>query len=70
MECNFCQEKVNTVDWKNRDVLRRFVTSQFKIAPSKRNHVCKKHQRRISDAVKNARFMALLPYTRGQTVKN
>lgn len=60
---------MNTVDWKNRDILRRFVTSQFKIAPSKRNRLCAKHQRRVAEAIKNARFMALMPYTRNQTVR-
>jgi small subunit ribosomal protein S18 len=69
MECNFCQENINSIDYKNREVMRRFVTSQFKVSPSKRNKLCKKHQSMVSSAVKNARFMALLPYTRNQTVK-
>ncbi|MDP3696938.1 MAG: 30S ribosomal protein S18 [Candidatus Taylorbacteria bacterium] len=69
MECNFCNDNINRVDYKNREFLRRFVTSQFKIATSRRNKICNKHQRMIANAVKNARFMALMPYTRLQIAK-
>ena len=41
----------------------------LKIIPGKRNHLCPKHQRQVMQAVKNARFMALMPYTRNQTRK-
>jgi len=54
------------VDYKNRELLRKFVTSQFKIATSRRNKLCSKHQRKIANAVKIARYMALIPYTRLQ----
>ncbi len=68
-DCNFCNDNINRVDYKNKEFLRKFVTSQFKIATSKRNHLCAKHQRMISTAVKNARYMALIPYTRLQVVQ-
>ena len=66
MECQLCQDNITRIDYKNATFLRRFVTSQFKIASSKRNHICNKHQRLISNAVKLARYMALMPYTRLQ----
>ncbi|KKR02332.1 MAG: 30S ribosomal protein S18 [Candidatus Yanofskybacteria bacterium GW2011_GWA1_39_13] len=69
MECKFCQDNINRVDYKNTQFLRKYVTSQFKIATSKRNELCNKHQRRVAEAIKLARFMALMPYTRNQTVK-
>ncbi|OGM99824.1 MAG: 30S ribosomal protein S18 [Candidatus Yanofskybacteria bacterium RIFCSPHIGHO2_01_FULL_41_27] len=69
MLCDFCKDNINKVDYKNTQFLRKFVTSQFKVASSKRNKLCDKHQRRIANAVKLARFMALMPYTRNQTVK-
>lgn len=69
MNCNFCQDSIGYVDYKNTSFLRKFVTSQFKIASSRRNKLCDKHQRSIANAVKLARFMALMPYTRNQTVK-
>lgn len=67
--CNFCDEHINKVDYKNREFLRRFVTSQFKIATSRRNGICNKHQRMIANAIKNARYMSLMPYTRLQIAK-
>lgn len=69
MPCPACQEKVNYVDYKQTDVLRKFVSGQFKISSSPRTELCSKHQRMVSNAVKLARFMALMPYTRGQTRK-
>ena len=69
MPCPACQEKVNYVDYKQTDVLRKFVSGQFKIASSSRTELCNKHQRAVSHAVKLARYMALLPYTRAQTRK-
>ncbi|MEK7151265.1 MAG: 30S ribosomal protein S18 [Patescibacteria group bacterium] len=69
MVCLACQEKINHVDYKNTDILRKFVSGQFKIAPSARSGLCQKHQRMVSHAVKLARFMALMPYTKGQTIK-
>lgn len=64
--CIFCNDNINKVDYKNREFLRKFLTSQFKIASSKRNRLCDKHQRKVANAVKNARYMALIPYTRLQ----
>lgn len=69
MNCHFCDDNINRVDYKNKELLRRFVTSQFKIATSRRNEICNKHQRMIANAVKNARSMALMPYTRLQIAK-
>jgi len=69
MVCDICQEKANTIDYKEVKLLRKFVSGQFKVLPGKRNRLCPKHQRQITQAVKNARFMALMPYTRNQTRK-
>ena len=64
MDCKFCQDNINRVDYKNTQFLRKYVTSQFKIATSKRNQLCNKHQRRrVAEAIKLARFMAIMPYT-------
>ncbi len=69
MDCTFCRENINKVDYKNKDFLRKFVTSQFKVASSTRNRLCSKHQRKVASAVKLARYMALMPYTRNQTAR-
>lgn len=57
------------VDYKDVAFLRKFVTSEFKVKASKRNKLSDKDQRRVANAIKIARFMALMPYTRNQTVK-
>jgi len=69
MHCTFCNDNINYIDFKNTQFLRKYVTSEFKIGSSKRNKLCNKHQRMISNSIKLARFMALMPYTRNQTVK-
>jgi small subunit ribosomal protein S18 len=69
MNCKFCQDNIDRVDYKNTQFLRKFVTSEFKVRPAIRNQLCNKHQRVVANAIKLARFMALMPYTRNQTVK-
>ncbi|OGN28228.1 MAG: 30S ribosomal protein S18 [Candidatus Yanofskybacteria bacterium RIFCSPLOWO2_01_FULL_49_17] len=69
MNCQLCQDNISHVDYKNTKFLRSYVTSQFKIGTSRRNGLCARHQRMIANAVKLARYMALMPYTRNQTVK-
>lgn len=58
------------VDYKDVTFLRKFVTSEFKIKPAQRNKLSDKDQRRVANAIKISRFMALMPYTRNQTVKS
>jgi len=67
--CPACQEKVNYVDYKQTDILRKFVSGQFKMFGASRTGLCNKHQRDVANAIKLARFMALMPYTRNQTRK-
>lgn len=69
MNCTFCKDNINHIDYKNTQFLRKYVTSEFRIGTSKRNKLCNKHQRMIANSIKLARFMALMPYTRNQTVK-
>ena len=60
--CRFCSERALDIDYKDLEHLGRFVTDRGKILPSRLTGTCAKHQRRLSVAVKRARFMALLPY--------
>jgi len=69
MHCKLCEDNTSHIDYKNTDFLRKYVTAQFKISTSRRNVLCANHQRMIANAIKLARFMALMPYTRNQTVK-
>jgi small subunit ribosomal protein S18 len=60
--CQFCVEKIKTVDYKNLDLLRKYVNERGKIRPRRQTGACAKHQRIVTEAVKRARHLALLPY--------
>ena len=60
--CYFCVNNMREVDYKNPDILRRFLSYEAKIAHRKRTGLCAKHQRQLSTAIKRARIMALLPF--------
>ena len=63
-QCFFCSQNMSNIDYKEIDLVRRFVSSQMKIIDPKHTGVCSKHQRKLSEAIKRARFMALLPFVR------
>jgi len=60
--CKFCENKKQQIDYKNYKNLRRFITEQGKIIPSRITGTCAKHQRELTKAIKRARNIALLPY--------
>jgi small subunit ribosomal protein S18 len=60
--CYFCQQNVSEINYKDTDTLRRYLSSFGKIVPRKRSGVCAWHQRKLANAIKRARFMALVPY--------
>ncbi len=60
--CAFCQDKVETIDYKDVSKLRRYITEKGKIVPRRISGLCAKHQRELTNAIKRARVMALLPY--------
>ncbi len=60
--CFFCAHNMDHVDYKNANLIRRFTSSYGKIAPRKRSGVCSQHQRKLAEAIKRARIMALLPF--------
>jgi small subunit ribosomal protein S18 len=60
--CQFCRDKVDEVDYKNANQLRRFVSEKGKIRSRRITGTCRRHQRQVAIAVKRAREMALLPY--------
>ena len=61
--CQFCKEKVSYVDYKDTALLRKFISDRGKIRARRVTGVTSQQQRQIARAVKNAREMALLPYT-------
>jgi small subunit ribosomal protein S18 len=60
--CYFCKEKIDEVDWKNFNQLRRYVSEKGKIRSRRITGTCRRHQRQVAVAVKRARELALLPY--------
>ena len=60
--CAFCADKVYNIDYKDVPRLRRFISERGKILPRRMTGTCAKHQRQLTDAIKRARHIALLPY--------
>ena len=61
-ECQFCTEKNVSIDYKNVELLRRFITDESKIRPRRQTGTCAKHQRELAVAIKRARHLALVPF--------
>lgn len=61
--CQFCVDKVDTIDYKDINKLRRFVSERAKILPRRVTGTCARHQRELTVAIKRSRYIALLPYT-------
>ncbi|HHL33613.1 MAG TPA: 30S ribosomal protein S18 [Desulfobulbaceae bacterium] len=61
--CRFCTDKELVIDYKNPKTLRNFVTERGKIIPKRIYGTCASHQRQVTEAIKRARHLALLPYT-------
>jgi small subunit ribosomal protein S18 len=61
--CKFCVEKIDFIDYKDVKLLNQFVPERGKIIPRRISGVCAPHQRKLSEIIKIARNIALLPYT-------
>ena len=61
--CPYCRDKIEQVDYKDVSTLRRFISDRGKIRARRVTGNCVQHQRDVAIAVKNARELALLPYT-------
>jgi small subunit ribosomal protein S18 len=62
--CQFCHDHVREIDYKDAArFMKRYISDRGKIEPRRKTGTCAKHQRRLSLAIKQARHMALLPYT-------
>ena len=61
--CQFCVDKVEHIDYKDTAKLRKYVSDRGKILPRRMTGTCAMHQRQLTEAIKRARHVALLPYT-------
>jgi small subunit ribosomal protein S18 len=60
--CRFCQRNIKAIDYKSVDILRKYIPDRGKISPRRITGTCAFHQRRLAEAVKRARLMALIPF--------
>ncbi|MGI5970955.1 MAG: 30S ribosomal protein S18 [Oscillospiraceae bacterium] len=60
--CSFCVDKVESIDYKDVAKLRRYMSERSKILPRRTTGTCANHQRQLTEAIKRARQIALLPY--------
>ncbi|MFO7295213.1 MAG: 30S ribosomal protein S18 [Caldicoprobacter sp.] len=61
--CSFCLDKIEKIDYKDIQRLRKYMTERGKILPRRISGNCAKHQRQLTVAIKRARILALLPFT-------
>ncbi len=63
--CKLCERSIPRIDYKDEQLLSRFMTDRGKILPRRATGSCAPHQRQIAAAVKRARYLALVPYIKG-----
>lgn len=61
--CQFCKDDAQYIDYKDTQLLRKYVTDRGKIKPRRVTGACRQHQHEMAVAIKRARVMALVPYT-------
>jgi len=62
--CRFCKNKVTIIDYKDLATIERMISERGKILSRRFTGNCSKHQRKVAEAVRRARFMSLIPYSR------
>lgn len=60
--CKFCVEKIELIDYKDVKMLQQFIPERGKILPRRISGTCALHQRKLQNAIKRARTMALIPF--------
>ena len=61
--CFFCANHIDHVDYKDTDLLKRYISEKGEILPRRVTGTCAKHQRTLTAGIKRARIMALIPFT-------
>jgi len=64
--CFCCVNNVNEIDYKDLQMMQKFTAMHHKILSRRRSSLCMKHQRKVSNAIKRSRIMALIPFTNNQ----
>ncbi len=63
-QCMFCSQNIKVIDYKEAELLKRFISGQGKIVDPRYSGICAGHQRLLTQAIKRARFLGLLPFVR------
>ncbi len=66
--CKLCKANLKDLDYKDVDMVSRFITERGKILPRRVTGCCAKHQRRVKVAIKRARYMALVPFAKVEII--
>ena len=61
--CKFCAEKTETIDYKDPQALKYFISERGKVVPRRISGACARHQRKVNLAINRARQLALMPFT-------
>ena len=61
-QCYFSANNITQIDYKDTEILKKFLNPHARMIAGRRTGVCAKHQRQMAGAIKRARFMALLPF--------
>ena len=61
-QCHFSENNVKLIDYKDTDIIKKFLNPHSRMIASEHTGVCSKHQRQLASAIKRSRFMALLPF--------
>jgi small subunit ribosomal protein S18 len=61
--CYFCAQNIKEIDYKNTELLSRFISLSAKIRSRKKTGACVKHQKKLARAIKRARHLGLMPVT-------
>jgi small subunit ribosomal protein S18 len=64
--CYFTANGITHIDYKDTDLLKKFISERGKILPRRVTGTCAKYQRKLTIAIKRSRTMALLPYVTGE----
>lgn len=62
-QCFFCTSNIKYIDYKNADMLRKYLNPQGKAYPRRKSGCCATHQRALTEAIKRGRILGLLPFT-------
>ncbi|MFH1533671.1 MAG: 30S ribosomal protein S18 [Nitrospirota bacterium] len=63
-KCHFCEDQIQHIDYKNVSLLNKFTSQYYKIVPRYYSGTCLKHQKKVTNAIKNARIMSLMGFIR------